>query len=255
MIYTNSYVLEVRVFRMGVLGNVLVRVRDNFIKYVVLNILGDGMRLVGYVRVSEESENPENQKYAIFEWCSKKGYQLIDVFVDVGISGALPPKDRPGFKKVLEVLPGVDGVVVYALDRIARSLEELYTTIKEIEGMGKVVISVREEWLEAIDPRVRGLILAILGWAAEIEREFIRERTKLALQRLKAKGKRLGRPKKVNDTICLEAIKYVDRGYTLKDAAKLLNVGYSTLARYILSNPSLRKQYYEARARSKSRRK
>jgi DNA invertase Pin-like site-specific DNA recombinase len=213
------------------------------------------LKLVGYVRVSEESENPENQKYAIYEWASKKGYQVVDVFIDVGISGALPPKERPGFKKLLEALPNVDGVVVYALDRIARSLEELYTTIKEVELMGKVVISVREEWLEAIDPRVRGLILAILGWAAEIEREFIRERTKLALARLKARGKKLGRPKKVNDAICLEAIKYVDRGYTLKDAAKLLGISYSTLARYILSNPTLRKQYYEAKARSKSRRK
>ena len=43
MRYTKLYVLEVRVFRNGVLGNVLVRVRDNFIKYVVLNILGDGV--------------------------------------------------------------------------------------------------------------------------------------------------------------------------------------------------------------------
>ena len=215
------------------------------------------LKLVGYVRVSEESENPENQKYAIYEWASKKGYQVVDMFIDVGISGALPPRDRPGFRKVLEVLPNpnIDGIVVYALDRIARSLEELYATIKEIEGMGKVVISVREEWLEAIDPRVRGLILAILGWAAEIEREFIRERTKLALQRLKAKGKKLGRPRKVNDSIVLKAIEYVGKGYTLKDAAKLLLVGYSTLARYILNNPTLRKQYYEAKARSKSRRK
>jgi putative DNA-invertase from lambdoid prophage Rac len=217
--------------------------------------MGKVLKLVGYVRVSEESENPENQKYAIYEWCSKRGYQLVDVFVDVGISGSLPPKDRPGFKKLLEALGNVDGVVVYALDRIARSLEELYTTIKEIEGMGKVVISVREEWLQSIDHRVRSLILMILGWASEIEREFIRERTKLALERLKAQGKKIGRPRKINDAICLEAIKYVDKGYTLKDAAKLLNVGYSTLARYILSNPTLRKQYYEARARSKSRRK
>jgi putative DNA-invertase from lambdoid prophage Rac len=205
--------------------------------------------------VSEESENPENQKYAIFEWCSKRGYQLVDVFVDVGVSGALPPRERPGFRKLLEALGNADGVVVYALDRIARSLEELYATIKEIEGVGKVVVSVREEWLQTVDPRVRSLILMILGWASEIEREFIRERTRLALERLKAQGKRLGRPRKVNDATCLEAIKYVDRGYTLKDAAKLLSVGYSTLARYILTNPTLRKQYYEARARAKSRRK
>jgi DNA invertase Pin-like site-specific DNA recombinase len=210
------------------------------------------VRLVGYVRVSEESENPENQRYAIYEWASKRGYQVLEVYEDIGVSGALPPKERPGFRKVLEALGGADGVVVYALDRVARSLEELYATIREIESMGKVVVSVREEWLQSIDPRVRSLILMILGWAAEIEREFIRERTRLALQRLKAQGKRLGRPRKVTDAICLEAIKYVGKGYTLKDAAKLLGVGYSTLARAILTNPVLREQYYSARARARS---
>jgi len=209
------------------------------------------MRLVGYVRVSEESENPENQKYAILEWVSKNGHQLIDIYVDVGISGALPPKDRPGFSKVLESLDNVDGVVVYALDRIARSLVELVDIIKAIEGRGKVVISIRESWLHQLDPKIRSLIIAVLGWASEMEREFIKERTRLALARLKAQGKRIGRPRKINDQIVREAIKYVERGYTLKDTAKLLNVGYTTLARHILSNPVYRTQYYEAKARAR----
>lgn len=211
------------------------------------------MKLIGYIRVSEESENPENQRYAIYEWAARYGHQILDIYEDIGISGSLPPRERPGFRKLLETLDRADGIVVYALDRIARSLEELYTVVKEIEGLGKVVISVREEWLGALDPRIRGLILAILGWAAEIEREFIRERTRLALQRLKAKGVKLGRPRKVTESVALEAIKYVSKGYTLKDAAKLLNVGYSTLARAILTNPVLREQYYSAKARARAK--
>jgi len=212
------------------------------------------VRLVGYVRVSEETENPENQKYAIFEWCARFGYQLVEVFVDVGVSGALPPKERPGFRKALESLDRVDGLVVYALDRVARSLVELVEVVREIESRGKVVISVRESWLQQLDPKVRNLIVAVLGWAAEMEREFIRERTREALRRLKAQGKRVGRPPKVNEAIAKEAIRYVERGYTLKDAAKLLGVGYTTLARYLTQNPVLRSMYYEARARARARR-
>jgi len=209
------------------------------------------VRLVAYVRVSEESENPDNQRYAIFEFCSRHGYKVVDVFLDVGVSGALAPRDRPGFRRVLEVLDGVDGVIVYALDRIARSLVELVEVVKEIEGRGKVVLSVRESWLQQLDPKVRSIIIAILGWAAEMEREFIRERTREALRRLKAMGRRLGRKPKINESIAREAIKYVEKGYTLKDAAKVLGVNYHTLARFLTRNTILRSMYYNARARAK----
>jgi putative DNA-invertase from lambdoid prophage Rac len=216
------------------------------------------VKLLAYVRVSEETENPENQKYAIYEWAARAGHQVLNVYEDVGVSGALPPVERPGFKRLLEALEqgqGVDGLVVYALDRIARSLSELVEVFKLLESRGKVIISVRESWLWGLDPAIRKLIVAILGWAAEMERMFISERTRLALARLKAKGVKLGRPRKVNETIALEAIRYVEKGYPLKHVAKILGVGYKTLARFIHETPSLRAKYYEARARVRARRK
>jgi putative DNA-invertase from lambdoid prophage Rac len=212
------------------------------------------VKLLAYVRVSEETENPENQKYAIYEWAAKSGHQVLEVYEDIGVSGALPPIERPGFKKLLAALDGasgIDGLVVYALDRLARSLSELVEVFKLLESKGKVIISVRESWLWGLDPSIRKLVVAILGWAAEMEQQFIRERTRLALQRLKAKGVRLGRPRKVNEAIALEAIRYVERGYTLKDAARILGVGYNTLAYYIRGTPALRAKYYEAKARAR----
>jgi len=213
------------------------------------------LKLLAYVRVSEETENPENQKYAIYEWAARSGHQVLNVYEDIGVSGALPPIERPGFRKLLESLDGADGLVVYALDRLARSLGELVEVFKMLEARGKVIVSVRESWLQQLDPAVRKLIVAVLGWAAEMERMFISERTKLALQRLKARGVKLGRPRKVNEATALEAIKYVERGYTLKDAAKLLGVGYKTLARFIHDTPMLRARYYEARARTRARKR
>jgi DNA invertase Pin-like site-specific DNA recombinase len=216
------------------------------------------VKLLAYIRVSEETENPENQKYAIYEWAARTGHQIAGVYEDVGVSGALPPVERPGFKRLLEALEqdqGVDGLVVYALDRIARSLGELVEVFRTLEAKGKVIISVRESWLWGLDPAIRKLIVAILGWAAEMERMFISERTKLALARLKARGVKLGRPRKVNEAMALEAVKYIERGYTLKDAAKILGVGYKTLARFIHETPSLRAKYYDARARVRARRR
>jgi DNA invertase Pin-like site-specific DNA recombinase len=216
---------------------------------------GLGLKLLAYIRVSDVTEDPGNQRYGIFEWAARNGHQIVDVYEDVGVSGALPPMERPGFKKLLESLDGADGLVVYALDRLARSLGELVDVFKLLESRGKVILSVRESWLWGLDPAVRRLIVAVLGWAAEMEQLFIRERTRLALQRLKAQGVKLGRPRKVTEATALEAIRYVERGYTLKDAAKLLGVGYTTLARFIHSTPTLRARYYEARAKARARRK
>jgi putative DNA-invertase from lambdoid prophage Rac len=213
------------------------------------------VKLLAYVRVSEETENPENQKYAIYEWAARSGHQVLNVYEDIGVSGALPPTERPGFRKLLEAVDGADGVVVYALDRLARSLGELVEVFRTLEAKGKVIVSVRESWLQQLDPAVRKLIVAVLGWAAEMERMFISERTKLALQRLKAKGVKLGRPRKVNETIALEAIRYVEKGYPLKHVAKILGVGYKTLARFIHDTPMLRARYYEARARTRARKR
>jgi len=90
--------------------------------------------------------------------------------------------DRPGFQKALAALENADGLVVYALDRLARSLVELVDVVKLLESKGKVVLSVREYWIQQLDPKIRSLILAIMGWAAEMEREFIKERTREALE-------------------------------------------------------------------------
>ena len=104
------------------------------------------MRLVGYVG----GEDPYGQRLAIYEFCAKHGHQVVGIYEDKGVSGALPPRGRPGFSKVLEVLDQVDGVIVYSLDRIARSLTELVDVVREVGNKGKVIISVREDWLQQI---------------------------------------------------------------------------------------------------------
>lgn len=196
------------------------------------------MRLIGYVRVSQPDEQPENQEYAIYRWAALAGHQVVEIAKDVGVSGAVPPNERPGWKRVLAALDQADGVVVYALDRIARSLWDLAGVVKELEGRGKVLLSVREDWLQAMDPKIRQLIIAILGWAAEMEREFIRQRTKEALERLKAQGKHIGRPPKWNEAVRRRIIDLVSRGLTLKEASQLAGVGYRTAVRYLSNDPA-----------------
>ncbi len=205
------------------------------------------MRLAAYVRISRDDERPENQEYAIFKWAAERGHQIVEAVRDVGVSGALPPAQRPGWQRVVQMLEQVDGVVVYALDRVARSLWDLAAVVKELEGRGKLLLSVREEWLQSVDPKVRQLIISVLGWAAEMEREFIRERTREAIARLKAQGKPVGRPPKWSEQTRKRIIELVRRGITLKDACQLVGVGYRTAQRYLSRDPEYLKARMEAK--------
>jgi len=150
----------------------------------------------------------------------------------------------------VQLLESADGVVVYALDRVARSLWDLAAVVRELEARGKVLMSVREEWLQNVDPRVRQLIISVLGWAAEMEREFIRERTREALARLKAQGKPVGRPPKWSEQTRRRIIDLVRRGLTLKEACKLVGVGYTTALKHLSKDPEYLKAKMEARLRS-----
>ncbi|MFZ8810441.1 MAG: recombinase family protein [Pyrobaculum sp.] len=205
------------------------------------------MRLVAYIRVSRDDEQPENQEYAIFKWAAERGHQVVEVVRDVGVSGALPPGERPGWQKVVQLLESADGVVVYALDRAARSLWDLASVVRELESKGKLLLSVREEWLQNVDPRVRQLIISVLGWAAEMEREFIRERTREALARLKAQGKYVGRPPKWSEQTRRRIIDLVRRGLTLKEACQLAGVSYTTALKRLSKDPEYLKARMEAR--------
>ena len=205
------------------------------------------MRLVAYIRVSREDEQPENQEFAVYRWAAERGHQVVETVRDVGVSGALPPAQRPGWQKAMQMLEQADGVVVYALDRVARSLWDLAAVVKELEGRGKLLLSVREEWLQSVDPRVRQLIISILGWAAEMEREFIRERTREAIARLKAQGKHVGRPPKWSEATRRRIIDLVRRGLTLREACQLAGVGYRTAQRYLSRDPEYLKARMEAR--------
>jgi len=190
------------------------------------------MKLVAYVRISREDENPENQIYAMKQYASLKGIDLVisDEYIDVGISGGVEPFKRTGFMKAVNVLERgeADGIMVYALDRIARSLWNLAEVYRKFDERGWILLSVREDWLNILDKNVKNLIIAVLGWAGEMERKFISERTKEALKRVKDAGKKLGRPKALDEEEEEKLVELVTSGLSLRKACKLMGISYST---------------------------
>ncbi len=187
-----------------------------------------------YIRVSISEENPENQKLALQEWAKANNYEIVKTFEDVGVSGAIPPWERPGFKSLLETIKEEPlPVIAYELSRLGRSFYETFRTIQELESLGAPVITIspKEEFLQNLDPQIRKLIIAILAWTAERERELLRQRTREGMKRAKMEGKHVGRPKvKINMRKVRELRA---KGVSYRDIARILDVNYYTLLRRV----------------------
>jgi len=151
---------------------------------------------VSYIRVSTEEQDPENQRLYLEKWASEHGLAIVKHYVDVGVSGASPPWERPAFRRltreVEQLSPRPKVLLVYETSRLVRSFQELFQLLDLVENrLGLVVVSAseREQALQSLDGVYRQFLRAVLAFVAHMEREFIRQRTKAALERLKKEGK------------------------------------------------------------------
>jgi len=208
------------------------------------------VRLLGYVRTSSNERDGGGQEFTVYKWASERGHQVLEVFKDIGVSGVTPLDARPGWVRLMERLSDADGIIVESLDRISRDPGQLRRVIDEFRGMGKVIMSVREDWATLLfrdsDP-VSQLLLNVVSWLVEQERKAASERTKEKLAKLRAEGKRLGRPPKWNNGIKQQLIQLVERGLTLKEACRIIGINYGTALRYLSNDPDYLKAKYTAR--------
>ena len=142
-----------------------------------------------YCRVSRRDQNPLNQRLELEDYARRMGYQF-KVFEEVESSR----NSRPIKSDVLNRLRKKEfrGVIVWRLDRWARSLREMVLEVEELVEKGVPFVSLRD----SIDLSTSSgrLTFHIFSALAEFERGVIRERTLLGLDRARAQGKRLGRP-------------------------------------------------------------
>ena len=183
------------------------------------------MKAAIYARVSTFDQEPENQLRELRRYVEARGWTAVE-HVDKGISGA---KDR---RPALDVLlkdarrRRFDVLVVWRLDRLGRNLRHLIVLLEELQALGIAFVSLNEG-IDATTPAGK-LQMHILGAIAEFERARIAERVKAGLQRARAQGKRLGRPRKLPSSIVVP-------GGSVREAARAWGVSKSTAARWIAS--------------------
>ncbi len=167
---------------------------------------------------------------AIEKWSTNNDYEILDFFEDSGISGKIPAINRPAFREMLNLVrtDRVDSVIVYELSRVGRTFWETLDAIKSIEEYSPLIsCSPKELFLQTTDQSVRKLMIGILTWVAEREREMLIQRTKDGMVRAKMTGKNIGRPKKTLDKDTL--IKLLSQNIPRNKIAKNLGVSKATL--------------------------
>lgn len=179
-------------------------------------------RKIGYARVSTKDQSTDAQIRAL----KQTGCCLI--FTDDGISGNV--SDREGLAGALSALQAGDTLVVWRLDRLARSLGYLCSLLDQFATRGIGFISLND----GIDTTTHSgkMLCQILGAIAEFERNIIIERTMLGMEHARKAGKHLGRPPKLSQCRlrCAHRLIHV-KGWHINEVASLCRVSPVTLRR------------------------
>jgi DNA invertase Pin-like site-specific DNA recombinase len=192
-------------------------------------------RVAIYARVStdDKGQTPDNQLLQLRAWCARMGYGIVREYVEHENGG----KGAEYRKQLAAMFAGAarrefDLLLVWSLDRFSR--EGMTATVAHLQRLvshGVAFRSLTEEHLSTENELVRNILLATLSSLAKLEREKISQRTKAGLERARARGKVLGRPRfSDGDRDKLRAA--LDSGDSWHAASKATRIPYSTVKKH-----------------------
>jgi DNA invertase Pin-like site-specific DNA recombinase len=169
-------------------------------------------------------QDPIIQLLELREYCGRRGWEIACEYTDIGVSGT--KERRPQLDQLLAGCRKrrFDAVVVYRYDRFARSLRQLVNALGDFDALGIQFVSLHEG-VDTSTPNGR-LVFGIFASIAEFERELIRDRVRSGLAAARARGKRLGRPRREVDPARVAALRAEGRSW--RDVGRVLGVGVAT---------------------------
>jgi DNA invertase Pin-like site-specific DNA recombinase len=197
-----------------------------------------------YVRVSTDAQTVESQIRKLRQLAERRGWEVVGVYRDAGISGAKARDKRPGLDVMLNDASRrkFDVVMAWAIDRLGRSLVDLLQTIEHLKAVG-VDLYLDQQNIDTTTPTGK-LLYSITGAFAEFERSMIRQRVHAGLNTVKAKiardgefkskagvvRKRLGRPN-VSARKVAKAQELLRQGNGMLKVGRLVGLGSGTVQR------------------------
>jgi DNA invertase Pin-like site-specific DNA recombinase len=181
-----------------------------------------------YLRVSTVDQHPETQLHDLRGLAAQRGFEIVEEYTD-RLSGV--KARRPGLDQLLADARRrkFDVVLVWAFDRIARSVRHFLEVLDELNRLEIEFVSFREN-VDTGGPLGRAMVI-IIGAISELERNLIIERVRAGMRRAKLEGRRLGRPPlSVNRDALIR-----DRGHgqSLRQLAKLYGISRASVARVL----------------------
>jgi DNA invertase Pin-like site-specific DNA recombinase len=189
------------------------------------------MRAALYLRVSTtDRQTTENQRMVLAKVAEHRGWEIVQVYEDIGISGAKGRDKRPAFHQMLKdaVRRKFDVTMCWSIDRLGRSVLHVANAMAELDAAGVALYS-DQQAIDSTTPMGRAMIqmASVFG---EQERLIIRSRVMAGLNRVRAQGKKLGRPmigNKVEDAIRHQ----LEAGHGILKVARIVGVGSGTVQR------------------------
>ena len=176
---------------------------------------------IGYARVSTQDQNLDLQLNALKKaGCTRTFREKL--------SGAT--RQRPEFQRMLDQIHPGDTVIVWKLDRLARSTRDLLNTMETINEAGGKFQSISEPWANTTTHAGK-MIMTVFAGMAEFERDLIRERTGAGREAAKQRGVRFGRPRKLNTDQTQVAQQLLAEGKAVRGIARTFNVHEATIYR------------------------
>ena len=187
-----------------------------------------------YVRVSTDAQTVENQTRELRQVAKRRGWDVVEVYSDAGISGAKSRNGRPRLDTMLKDASRrkFDIVMAWAIDRLGRSLSDLLDTIQHLEACG-VDLYLDQQAIDTTTPAGRAMF-QMSGVFAEFERSMIVARVKQGMIRAREKGTKsgraIGRPE-IRDERIERVRASLAAGVGIVRTAKLCGVGVSVVQR------------------------
>lgn len=206
------------------------------------------MKVIGYIRVSTDKQDLENQRHFLLDY-AQRNQLLVSEFIHAEASSRKDTKDRR-IDELLAKLTQGDMLLVAELSRLGRNMLETLNIINELSQNGVSIVFIRQPELSTIGTHTK-LLLAIYSYFAEVEREYISVRTKQGLAVARAKGKLLGRPKgsrsknRILDPYREQIKEYLQMDLNLASIMKIVNnqlekpISYNTLKYFVQHDEEL----------------
>ncbi len=190
-----------------------------------------------YARVSTKNgQTPQNQIIRLREVADKAGWEVVEEFVDHGISGAKGRNGRPAFDRLCTAATRreIDVVMAWSVDRLGRSLQDLVAFLSELQA-SKVDLYLDRQGIDTTTPGGKALF-QMMGVFAEFERTMIQERIHAGLARARKHGTKSGKPAgrpRINDQKRRAILVARKAGKGINKIARELGVGSSTVQRVL----------------------